>query len=452
MRMTRTRWHAKMRPDPTAWYLHARLHARLPTARCVMHLHSKYATALACLADPTLLPIDKNTMRFFGRVALDANFTGMALCDREGDRVADLLAGGKSVLLLANHGVLVIGSSVAAAFDEMYYFERAAETLMTCYTTGKALRVVSDEIAATTGKTMARLRTACHRSFGQRQSHPRLGGTCVSALRRWDRAFGSTKIVTAASSTGLQKCADRQSSVPPALAHSRSEMNGTLILVELAGHVGLLLWGTHMVGTGVQRGFGSVLRRWLGRNLASAPRAFLTGIGITTLLQSSTATGLLATSFTATGVIALAPALAVMLGANVGTALLTQLLSLNMALVGPPLVLVGVLAFRWAAAARAKNVGRIAIGLGLMLMALAGLVHTLAPLENAPLLRPVMGSLSGDPILAVLLAALLTWACHSSIAIVLLVGSFEAGHVVGPTGAPGARARSQSSGERCPPC
>jgi phosphate:Na+ symporter len=212
-------------------------------------------------------------------------------------------------------------------------------------------------------------------------------------------------------------------------------MNGTLILIELAGHVGLLLWGTHMVGTGVQRGFGPVLRRWLGHNLDHPLRAFATGLGITTLLQSSTATGLLATSFTATGVIALAPALAVMLGANVGTALLTQLLSFNMALVGPPLVLAGVLAFRWATAGRAKNVGRIGIGLGLMLMALAGLVHTLAPLDNAPLLRPVMGSLSSDPVLAVLIAALLTWACHSSIAMVLLVGSFEASHIVGPTAA-----------------
>ena len=98
-------------------------------------------------------------------------------------------------------------------------------------------------------------------------------------------------------------------------------MNGTVILIELAGHVGLLLWGTHMVGTGVQRGFGPVLRRWLGCNLDGPFRAFVTGLGVTTLLQSSTATGLLATSFTATGVIALAPALAVMLGANVGTAL-----------------------------------------------------------------------------------------------------------------------------------
>ena len=190
-----------------------------------------------------------------------------------------------------------------------------------------------------------------------------------------------------------------------------------------------------MVSTGVQRGFGAVLRGWMGRNLDGRIHAFLTGLGVTTLLQSSTATGLLATSFTATGVMALAPALAVMLGANVGTALLTQLLSFNMALVGPPLVLVGVLAFRWAVVNQAKNIGRIAIGLGLMLMALAGLVHTLGPLETAPLLRPIIGSLSGDPVLGVLLAAALTWACHSSIAIVLLIGSFEASHVVGPTGA-----------------
>lgn len=212
-------------------------------------------------------------------------------------------------------------------------------------------------------------------------------------------------------------------------------MSGTLLLVELAGHVGLLLWGTHMVGTGVQRGFGNVLSRWLGRNLGSRFRAFFTGLGVTALLQSSTATGLLATSFTATGVMALAPALAVMLGANVGTALLTQVLSFNMALVGPPLVLIGVLLFRWAAGGRAKNIGRIGIGLGLMLMALAGLLHTLGPIENTPLLRPIVGALAREPLLAVLIAAALTWACHSSIAIVLLVASFAATHVVDPTGA-----------------
>jgi len=137
-------------PDPTAWHLHARLHARLPQARCVMHLHPKNATALACLEDPTLYPIDMNTMRFFGRVALDGEFSGMALSDREGDRVADLMGQGKTVLLLANHGVLVIGPTVAAAFDDLYYFERAAETLLTCYASGKALRIVPDTVAALT--------------------------------------------------------------------------------------------------------------------------------------------------------------------------------------------------------------------------------------------------------------------------------------------------------------
>jgi phosphate:Na+ symporter len=160
-------------------------------------------------------------------------------------------------------------------------------------------------------------------------------------------------------------------------------VKGTLLLIELAGHVGLLLWGTHVVGTGVQRGFGTALRRWLGRNLTARLPAFLTGLGITALLQSSTATGLLATSFTATGFIDLAAALSVMLGANVGTALLTQVLSFNMGLVGPPLVLAGVLLFRWVDDGRVKNLGRVGIGLGLMLMALAGLVHTLGPVENA---------------------------------------------------------------------
>jgi ribulose-5-phosphate 4-epimerase/fuculose-1-phosphate aldolase len=137
-------------PDPTAWYLHARLHERLPEARCVMHLHSKYATALACLQDSTMYPIDMNTMRFFGRVSHDAHFAGMALSDAEGNRVANLMGDGKTVLLMANHGAIVIGPTVAAAFDEFYYFERAAQTLLTCYATGKELRIVSDDIAALT--------------------------------------------------------------------------------------------------------------------------------------------------------------------------------------------------------------------------------------------------------------------------------------------------------------
>lgn len=211
-------------------------------------------------------------------------------------------------------------------------------------------------------------------------------------------------------------------------------MSGTRVLIDLAGQVGLLLWGTHMVSTGVQRGFGTALRRSLERNLGRRPWAFLTGIGVTTLLQSSTATGLMAMSFTAAGVIALAPALSVMLGANVGTALVTQVLSFNVGLVAPPLLLAGVLTFRWSAGSRIKNVGRAAIGLGLMILALAGLQHSLEPVENTPLLRSILESLSGDPVLAVLFASLLTWACHSSVAIVLLVSSLAASHLLGAPG------------------
>ena len=137
-------------PDPTAWYLHSGLHARVPHARCVMHLHSKYATALGCLADSTLYPIDINAARFYGRVAVDTGFSGMALSVEEAARQATLLLDGKSVLLMANHGVLVVGATVAAAFDELYYFERAAEMLLTCYATGKPLRFIPPATAELT--------------------------------------------------------------------------------------------------------------------------------------------------------------------------------------------------------------------------------------------------------------------------------------------------------------
>lgn len=137
-------------PDPTAWYLHSGLHAQLPHARCVMHLHSKYATALGCLADPTLYPVDINAARFYSRVAVDTEFAGMALSTDEAARQAALLVNGKSVLLMANHGVLVVGASVAEAFDELYYFERAAETLLTCYATGKTLRLMTPATAELT--------------------------------------------------------------------------------------------------------------------------------------------------------------------------------------------------------------------------------------------------------------------------------------------------------------
>ena len=208
-------------------------------------------------------------------------------------------------------------------------------------------------------------------------------------------------------------------------------MSGTRVLLFLAGDVGLLLWGTHMVSTGVQRGYGSLLRHALERNLSSRWASFAAGVGITTLLQSSTATGLMAVSFTESGVIALAPALAVMLGANVGTAIVAKVLSFDVSLLAPPLLLFGVMIFRWSKGSHFKNIGRVAIGLGLMISALSGMQHTLAPVEATPLISEILSALSADPLIAMLLAALMTWACHSSVAIVLFVTSLTAGHVLG---------------------
>jgi phosphate:Na+ symporter len=210
-------------------------------------------------------------------------------------------------------------------------------------------------------------------------------------------------------------------------------VSGTLILVELAGQVGLLLWGTHMVTSGVQRGFGAELRIWLGRNLRRRWRALLVGLGITALLQSSTATGLMATSFTASGLIELGSGLAVMLGANVGTTLITQVLAFDIAPIAPPLILAGVLTFRSSDNDGIKNLGRIAIGLGLMLLALGGLVHALAPIENAPGLKTILDALGDEPVLSVLIAAVIAWGCHSSVAVVLLVVSLAATHAIAPT-------------------
>lgn len=148
-------------PDPTAWYLHSGLHRHVPHARCVMHLHCKYSTALGCLADKTLYPIDINAARFFGRVAVDDTFAGMALSTDEAARQARLLDAGKSVLLMANHGVMVVGATVAEAFDELYYFERAAELLLTCYNTGKPLRFMSDAAAELTKRQWLEYPGAC---------------------------------------------------------------------------------------------------------------------------------------------------------------------------------------------------------------------------------------------------------------------------------------------------
>ena len=210
-------------------------------------------------------------------------------------------------------------------------------------------------------------------------------------------------------------------------------MSPTLILLDLAGDVGLLLWGTHMVTTGVLRGYGSDFRHLLGRSLSRRINAFLVGLAVTALLQSSTATGLMATSFAASGMIDLAPGLAVMLGANVGTTLIVQVLSFNIGVVAPILILAGVVLFRRGGGGQVRNLGRIAIGLGLMLLGLNLLVRTMSPIEKAPELGAFLEALVNQPLLAMVLAALLTWACHSSVAVVLLILSLVKSGILAST-------------------
>jgi ribulose-5-phosphate 4-epimerase/fuculose-1-phosphate aldolase len=136
-------------PDETAWCIHGRIHALLPHARCVLHVHPPYATALAALADPEIKPVDQNTARFYNRVAYDLGFEGMAMSDNEGERLAKLL-GNRKTMMMGNHGVLIAAGSVAEAFDELYYLERACQTLVLAYSTGKPLNIMSDKVAQCT--------------------------------------------------------------------------------------------------------------------------------------------------------------------------------------------------------------------------------------------------------------------------------------------------------------
>ncbi len=138
-------------PDPSAWCIHGRIHALLPQARCVLHLHPPYATALAALADPRLLPIDQNTARYFRRVAIDRDYGGIADHAAEGERLARAL-GEQRRMLLGNHGVIVVAPTVAAAFDDLYYLERACRTLMLAYASGRELAVLSDAMAEATAR------------------------------------------------------------------------------------------------------------------------------------------------------------------------------------------------------------------------------------------------------------------------------------------------------------
>ena len=184
-------------------------------------------------------------------------------------------------------------------------------------------------------------------------------------------------------------------------------------LLDLAGSVALLLWGLHMVQTGIQRGFGPDLRRFLGTALRQPAGRVRRRAGRDRDPAEQHRDRADGAGLRRRRAVALVPALAVMLGANVGTTLIVQVLSFDVAEVAPALILLGVILFRRGTAARTRDLGRVAIGLGLMLMALHQLVTLITPYEDVPSLRLVLGAITTEPVLDVLVAAGLTWAAHS---------------------------------------
>jgi phosphate:Na+ symporter len=200
-------------------------------------------------------------------------------------------------------------------------------------------------------------------------------------------------------------------------------MMATHGLIALLGEIALLLWGVHMVQSGVLRAFGAGLRRLLASALRRTGWSVLSGIAVTALLQSSTATAMMTGSLAASGMVDLTAALAVMLGANVGTTFIVQLMSFDITLVFPVLLFAGVMAFRHGARTRTRDLGRVALGLGLVLLALHLMVHEIAPAESWPPLHDALAAMTHEPLLNVAVAALLAWATHSSVAAMLFIMS-----------------------------
>jgi|TARA_B100001540_G_C15752200_1_gene617549 ribulose-5-phosphate 4-epimerase/fuculose-1-phosphate aldolase len=139
--------------DSTAINIHGTIHKKVPHAKCIFHVHSKYSTALSALKDPSLPPIDQNTMRFFNRISLYNEYGGMGFED-ESIKMANAL-GNKQHMLLANHGILTTGETISEGFDALYYFEKSAETYITALSTNRELNIASDEVAEKTAQEWA---------------------------------------------------------------------------------------------------------------------------------------------------------------------------------------------------------------------------------------------------------------------------------------------------------
>lgn len=201
-------------------------------------------------------------------------------------------------------------------------------------------------------------------------------------------------------------------------------------LLNLLAGVALLVWGTHIVRSGILRVYGADLRRVLSRSTDNRLHAFLAGLGVTGLVQSSSATALITASFVSQSLVGLAPALAIMLGADVGTALLSQLFSLNLSWLSPVLIVYGVATFLSRRETRLGQIGRVCIGLGLMILALQLVMAATRPITEAQGVRVIFGTLSGDPLLDMLIGAAFVVVSWSSLAVVLLTATLAASGVV----------------------
>jgi phosphate:Na+ symporter len=203
------------------------------------------------------------------------------------------------------------------------------------------------------------------------------------------------------------------------------------MLLDLLSGVALLVWGTHLVRTGILRQYGTALRRLLRRSMSTRGLAFVSGLSVTALLQSSTATALIVAAFAGEGLIATAPALAVMLGADVGTAIVTTVLSFDLSFLAPLLIVVGVTLFLRRQASTAGRFGRILIGLGLILFALQWIRTAAQPVVGTDGVKVLFASLTGDVMLDILIGALVTIGVYSSLAVVLLVATFAELNLIG---------------------
>ena len=188
-----------------------------------------------------------------------------------------------------------------------------------------------------------------------------------------------------------------------------------------------------MVRIGISEGWGSEIRGTLGASLNNRFKAFLSGIGITMLLQSSSATALLTSSFSGQGILTTATALAILLGADVGTTLVAQILTFDLSALSPILVAIGVALFTYSSGGRTRDVGRLLLGLGMMLLALKLIVAASLPMRESMIIQQIFVALGEDLILAVIFGAILAWASHSSLATVLLIITLASTNVLDTT-------------------